>query len=412
MAKMLTVDTELSLPEIFKRLDSSSQNVSFFHGLAKEWQSLLAFNPIAICSVSDVANIDQLQTFFDDHTDHLVCGHVSYDLGRELQGVPSQHLQSNTPLLTFYAYDKYLWQKEEQVLCSDVDTSWQNEIQKLITSAALENTFENLHLEQSITKDWYRSGFEKIQKYIREGDIYQINYTFPLSAKTRASSREIFSHYHEQKPVSYAAYIESDNADIISLSPESFYHEKDGLITTCPIKGTRPRGAQPDEDLALREQLMASKKEQAELFMIVDLLRNDLGKVCEIGSVEVTRSKEVTALPNVWHTYSEVQGKRKSSISSVEAMLSMLPGGSITGCPKIRAMEVIDELEVKNRGVYTGSLGYRLPDGEMAFNIAIRTLVKKKDKVSLGVGGGITIKSDCDDEHQEALAKSHFFTQT
>ena len=406
----MSVNDDRSLLEIFRRLDSNAKSVSYFSGLAADWHSLLAFNPIAKYSVTDLSDITELNRFLQAHEKHLVTGYVSYDLGQDLHGISSRH-ESLLPLLTFYAYDNYLMGQKDEIVTHGTDSNWQQYLSERMTTDLAAPTEVNLQLEPTITEDRYRSGFDKIQRYIRDGDIYQINYTFPLVAKTDVSSRDLFAHYFQHKPVAYAAYMETSQADILSLSPESFYHEKNNVITTRPIKGTRPRGIDAAQDNALREQLLDSKKEQAELFMIVDLLRNDLGKVCTTGSVEVTRTKEVTALPNVWHTYSEVQGQRQTDISSAEALLSMLPGGSITGCPKIRAMEIIDELEVQRRGIYTGSLGYRLPDGEMAFNIAIRTMVKQAQIITLGVGGGITIKSDCDDEYQEALAKSNFFRQ-
>ena len=155
--------------------------------------------------------------------------------------------------------------------------------------------------------------------------------------------------------------------------------------------------------------LLSSEKEQAELYMIIDLLRNDLGKVCETGSVQVVESKSVQKLEKVFHTYGVVKGKLKKEIHPIEALLSMSPGGSVTGCPKKRACEAIYELEDFPRGVYTGTIGYILPDGTLNFNIAIRTVVQEGNNLTLGVGGGITIGSNNEDEYNETLAKAASF---
>ena len=165
----------------------------------------------------------------------------------------------------------------------------------------------------------------------------------------------------------------------------------------------------PDSDEKNLRELLHSEKEQAELYMIVDLLRNDLGKICTAGSVQVVKSKSIQKLEKVFHTYSVVQGRIKQDIHPIEALLSMSPGGSISGCPKKRACEIIHELEDYSRGVYTGTIGCILPDGTLQFNIAIRTVVQEGNELTLGVGGGITIDSNNNDEYNESLAKAASF---
>jgi para-aminobenzoate synthetase component 1 len=194
--------------------------------------------------------------------------------------------------------------------------------------------------------------------------------------------------------------------DIISSSPERFLKITNKIVETRPIKGTRPRGRTLKEDNSYKEELINSEKDKAELLMIVDLERNDLSRVCKPGTVKVTELFKLEEYSTVFHLVSTVRGELKDEIDGVECMRFCFPGGSITGTPKIRAMEIIDELEGIKRGLYTGSIGYFSFDGNVDFNIIIRTMVKIKDKVYIGVGGGITWESREADEYQETLDKA------
>jgi len=186
---------------------------------------------------------------------------------------------------------------------------------------------------------------------------------------------------------------------------------KNRKIETCPIKGTRPRGKTQKKDLKNKKELLGNKKEAAELNMITDLLRNDLGKVCEIGSLKVIGNRLISRCPTVWHTYSKITGRIAAEFTPVEALISMLPGGSITGCPKKHAMEIIDELEPTTRSVYTGIIGCIDPNLDLDFSIAIRTIIKKRDKLYLQVGGGIVYDSIEKAEFQETLDKAESFME-
>jgi para-aminobenzoate synthetase component 1 len=314
------------------------------------------------------------------------------------------------PLIQLHAYEQFILDTPGGLQGHGID---QQALDSLIADIQLPRT-ETAVISWSgdMPMTDYLNGFDIIQKYIRAGDIYQINYTHQLKGKTSATGRQLFHHFMTEKPVSHAAYFDAGKHEIISLSPEGFICIDGQHIVTQPIKGTRPRHSDASRDAKLRDQLVKSKKEQAELYMIVDLLRNDLGKVCKTNTVKVTDPKVVTAMPNVWHTHANIEGQLKDDIPVIEALMSMFPGGSITGCPKHRAMEIIDELETEPRGVYTGSLGYILPDGKAAFNIAIRTLVKSGEHINLGVGGGITIMSEGEDEYAETAAKAAFFRGT
>jgi len=181
---------------------------------------------------------------------------------------------------------------------------------------------------------------------------------------------------------------------------------RNGMIETFPVKGTRARGATAADDERLRAELLGSAKEAAELNMITDLLRNDLGRVCTAGSVKVAAAREVMETPTVMHTYSHVTGALRADVQPIEALLSMFPGGSVTGCPKKRAMEIIDELEPTTRGAYCGSLVAIDPDGRLDSSVLIRTLVQKGDELYLQVGGGIVHRSDLDAEYEESMQKA------
>ena len=207
-------------------------------------------------------------------------------------------------------------------------------------------------------------------------------------------------------PAPFLGYLEGDGFTILVSSPERFVSVRKGVIETYPIKGTRPRGQTRAEDERQKRDLLESEKERAELMMITDLLRNDIGKVSEIGSVEIVKQRGVTAHRSVWHTNSHVQGCLRKNMSSAEAIISMFPGGSVTGCPKKRAMEIIAELEPRARGFYTGVLGYIEPSGDSDMAIIIRSLIKKNDCVYLNVGGGIVYDSKMNREWKETFDKA------
>lgn len=354
-----------------------------------QWRHLMAANPAASFVLDSLDKLADLQAFMKAHAGSLIAGYFSYDLGLELLGVNSRHA-SPYPLAVLHAYNKWGEGRSDK--------------------PELQSSLNPLHFETAITKGQYAKAIDSIHRYIRAGDFYQINFTQQLRAQTSQDPIELFAHLSRRHPASHACYFEWEDLSIHSLSPELFLHYSNGVLTTEPIKGTRQRGDSQESDGTQLEALLASEKEQAELYMITDLLRNDLGKVCEIGSINLEETKGIQQLPRVWHTYSRISGKLRSDLTPLEALLSMLPGGSISGCPKKRAVEVIDELEVSSRGIYTGCLGYFHPEGDFSFNIAIRTLVQVDDQLSLGTGGGITIDSNWEDEWSELLLKASTFT--
>lgn len=254
--------------------------------------------------------------------------------------------------------------------------------------------------------DEYCWAIEQVLEYIRAGDIFQANFTHRFSAPFTGETHELYNRCRALSPAPFGAFLRHGPWSVVSTSPELFLRvSPNGKVETRPIKGTRPRGNDPIHDLLLREELRSSVKDRAELTMIVDLERNDLGRVCEFGSVRVGRHAHVESYSNVHHLVSSVTGNLRPDCDIVDLLKATFPGGSITGAPKIRAMEIIDSLERCRRGVYTGSIGYFSDNGNVDLNIAIRTLVVEGDTVHYHVGGGIVADSEPLAEYRETLSK-------
>ena len=269
-----------------------------------------------------------------------------------------------------------------------------------------EAALDLLRPEHSATeKKAYIEAVQKAKEYIAAGDIYQVNYSHRFSVPARCSGEQLFHVLRDANPSPFGAYVQGGNWTVISVSPERFFHYDGKNVETRPIKGTRPRATDRAEDEALRDELLVSVKDRAEHLMIVDLERNDLGRFCTYGSVHVPELMVSEAHPTVWHMVSTVRGEPRPGVSLIEAVRSLFPGGSITGAPKVRAMEIIDELESVARGVYTGSIGYIGLEGTIDLNIAIRTLCLTGGRAYFHVGGAIVADSDPQDEYEETLAK-------
>lgn len=255
-------------------------------------------------------------------------------------------------------------------------------------------------------KEEYKQAVDQMIQYIREGDIYIANMTQRLEVESEKAPLDVFIALRKNNPSPFGGYLDCGTYQIISASPERFLQMRDKKVQTRPIKGTRKRGATPEEDQMLRKELEQSGKDKSELLMIVDLERNDLNRVCRPGSVKVTELFTVEAYATVFHLVSNVEGELTEDRDVMDLMEAAFPGGSITGAPKYRAMEIIDELEHGKRGLYTGSIGYLTLDGACDFNIVIRTAVHKNGRYYLGVGGGITAESDLEFEYEETLQKA------
>jgi len=253
----------------------------------------------------------------------------------------------------------------------------------------------------------YRRAFERVQQYLRAGDCYQVNLAQRFEVAVEGDLWSAYRRLRAINPAPFAACLHTPGARVLSVSPERFLQvDADGQVETRPIKGTRPRSADPAKDTALATALAASEKDRAENVMIVDLLRNDLGHVCRPGSVRVPSLFDVESFPTVHHLVSTVTGRLAEGHHAVDLLRAAFPGGSITGAPKIRAMEIIEELEPHRRGVYCGAIGYVGFDGAMDTNIAIRTLVHSGRRARFWAGGGIVIDSVAEAEYQETFDKA------
>ncbi len=265
-------------------------------------------------------------------------------------------------------------------------------------------------LAPALDAERYAEHVEQIRRWIVSGDCYQINFTFPLDFRLYGHPLALYARLRERQPVRYGAYLAMPEETLLSFSPELFFERSGGRVVTRPMKGTAPRAAAPEDDEAQRDALLASEKERAENIMIVDLLRNDLGRLAAPGSVRVDSLCVAEAYPTLWQVVSTVSADLPEA-SLFELFRALFPCGSITGAPKIRAMQLIAELEDAPRGLYTGALGWLAPGGDCRFSVAIRTLELAPDgKASLGVGSGIVIDAKAESEYAECLLKSSFLT--
>lgn len=252
----------------------------------------------------------------------------------------------------------------------------------------------------------YRRAFTRIKHYIREGDCYQVNLAQRFCAPAEGDPWQAYRRLRCINAAPFGAYLNMTFAQVLSASPERFLQVRDGAVTTKPIKGTRGRSADPLQDRALALELCASAKDRAENLMIVDLLRNDIGKCCALGSVRVPRLFGLESFATVHHLVSTVTGRLQADRDALDLLRACFPGGSITGAPKLRAMQIIEELEPHRRGVYCGAIGYLGFDGDMDTNIVIRTLVHSAGTVRLWAGGGIVADSELEAEYQETFDKA------
>ncbi|GAA5130620.1 hypothetical protein GCM10023212_40590 [Luteolibacter yonseiensis] len=256
------------------------------------------------------------------------------------------------------------------------------------------------------SREKFTSGVARIKEWIAAGHIYQANLSQAFTATVRGDLFPLYETLREASPAPMAAYLDLGGREILSSSPETFLKISGRGIETRPIKGTRPRFPDPDEDRRSAYELQTSAKEISELVMITDLLRNDLGQVCEFGSVEVAEMLRLETLAQVHHLVSTVTGTLRPEIDTLAALAACFPGGSITGAPKKRAMEIIQEIEAAPRGVYCGAIGWIGRNGESSLNIAIRTLVRSGEQLIYQVGAGIVADSDPEKEYEETLHKA------
>ncbi len=352
-------------------------------------------------------------------------GYFSYDSYKYL--VPKMVFKSKDEakfkdyeLLMFdkvIAFDQY--KQKIIIICninaSKLDTEYERakiEIQKIkeiiykAPDFSVEKT-EVIKKPESIdSKEEYKNKLAKVKKYIYDGDIFQCVFSRRFKGKLKGSLFEAYRNLRSINPSPYMYYLKNDEIEIAGSSPETLCQKEEDLITTYPIAGTRPRGKNDIEDVKLEEDLLSDEKELAEHNMLVDLGRNDVGRVSKFGSVNVIEYMKVLRFSHVMHIASTVSGKIKDDKTSLDALLSILPAGTLSGAPKLRACEIIDELEVERRGIYGGALGYIDFRDNMNMCIVIRTIIKKNDDIYLQAGGGIVMDSNPEAEYMETENKA------
>ncbi|MDA1764287.1 aminodeoxychorismate synthase component I [Bacillus cereus] len=362
-------------------------------------------------------------------------GFVGY-LGYELKkiGEVENLKKSSEPDAYFIFADRYIvfdHLLQKTYICSLIKdqseklmvNQWFNEIKSTITmintdsekSYQKEQSYQkNLSDEEIFSgisfdadKAQYISDLNAVQDYLRQGDSYEVNYTSRMYYNRIENIFDVYKKLREINAAPYSAFIDFDELQILSSSPEKFVEiDSQKNVITKPIKGTIQRSTNPEEDLKLKRTLKESEKDIAENLMVVDLLRNDLGKVCEVGTVTVPKLMDIESFETVHQMVTTVIGKLDKKRSEIECIKSLFPGGSMTGAPKKRTMEIIDLLEKSARGIYSGALGFISLNGNVNLNIVIRTIIQNNDGISIGAGGGITIKSIPEDEYAEMMLKS------
>jgi para-aminobenzoate synthetase component 1 len=281
--------------------------------------------------------------------------------------------------------------------------SWQHALRHAVVPRPARSRLGTL--ASNVTPEGYRERVRRALEYIAAGDVFQVNLSQRFEAQGEPDPLDLYLRLKAVSPAPFSAYLQWDDVAVVSASPEWFYQTRGERIVTRPIKGTRPRGRSRIEDEALRAELRTSVKDRAELTMIVDLERNDLGRICRYGTVRVEEPLTVESFAQVHHLVATVAGRLRPGCGPIDVVRAVFPGGSITGAPKIRAMEIIDELEPTRRSLYTGAIGYFSRGGTSGFNIAIRTLLVEGVRVRYQVGGGIVADSDPEAEYLETLHK-------
>jgi len=360
-------------------------------------------------------------------------GYLSYDLGRYIECLTDNVTHDiGLPLLRFGFYDSLLaWDQQERngyilaleypeqksspsdrldqlrLLCQDSAKSQLATIQTVTPSKKIPATIELVKkMRANIKHHDYLDKVTQAREYILAGDIFEVNLSQRFSCPYRTQPEKLYYYLTEHNPAGYAALLRGSDHAVVSASPELFLSKRNNQIITRPIKGTAPRGKTSRQDQARRDQLLHSGKDKAELNMIIDLERNDLGRVCRYGSVEVLQERIIETHPTVFHAVATIAGQLRRNVSIADILRATFPGGSITGAPKIRAMEIIDELEPTARDVYTGSIGWIGLNGDMELNLAIRTVILIGQEAHVQVGGAVVTESDPQKEYDETLDKA------
>ena len=340
-----------------------------------------------------------------------LAGYLGYEWGAELEGVRRPPDAAPTPDVMLGVYDWTIaWDHHEDRAWI---IAWTEERMAFVQDRLAapprpcgRPALRPSAIASNFTRAGYESAVSRIRDYIAAGDVYQVNLAQRFQSRFAGAPLALYRELRARNPAPFGAYLDMGDAAIASISPERFVRLDAGTVEARPIKGTRPRGATPAQDAALARELVASEKDRAENVMIVDLLRNDLGKVCRPGSVRVPELFALESHPTVHHLVSTVAGTLADGYDAFDVIRAAFPGGSITGAPKIRAMQIIAELEPDRRGVYCGAIGYISVTGAMDLNIPIRTVELRAGVATFHAGAGIVWDSDPSAEYDETLAKA------
>ncbi len=348
-------------------------------------------------------------------------GWISYDIGRQIETLPDRHGPTpGVPDVVIAEYEALLVEdrRDKRLFLTGACPVSEGPSRLLARQSQILDMMSDLptpdatdgpaaeDIQPDVGRDDHMDRVNRVLQYIRAGDVFQANLAQRFSGRLRVPAIEAYARLRAESPAPYGCFMDLGGPQVLSISPELFLRRTGDRIETRPIKGTRPRASDPVEDGLLRDALASSEKEQAELAMIVDLLRNDLGRVAETGSVTVDEARALHAHPTVHHAVATVSARLGRDVHAADLVAATMPGGSITGAPKIRAMEILEELEDGRRGPYCGAAGWFGYDGDVALDILIRTLVVSEGRVSFHVGGGIVADSDAGEEYDETLVKA------
>ena len=392
LSKIFSSDQVYALLEDSKSEDSESKNLLFTE----------PHETIIVWTEKELPNaIEKIETL--KGLGLYLCGYLSYEAGYHFvdktikQRLPNHPTQ---PLLYFIAFKKL-----KDISRNELDNSF-DEINSYPETDLCPHNFS-----LSVAKETYLDAIRKIRRYIIAGDTYQTNYTIKYKFDLLGNAISLYKALRKTQPVEFGAVLNFPNSNIVSLSPELFVKKQDGIISSKPMKGTAKRGRNEKEDEFILDFLKDDPKTLSENVMIVDLIRNDFGRICETGSVTVKNLFEIQTFKTIHQMISTIQGRLLPNIHLSELLHGLFPCGSITGAPKVRTMEIINELETEPRGIYTGAIGYLLPNDDFYFNVPIRTIdVGKDNRCEMGIGSGIIYESNPQAEYQECLLKASFLT--
>jgi len=385
-------------------------NVAYFHPHASV--SYLCFGKGTVFYSYEVSNIDKLQTFLNENKGKFIYGYIGYDAKNGIEQLASQNADHlNFPLYYFYVPTTvYALGKHEINCIQGTDNKYNRDfiayfLQKMKTS----NVLKCQPFQSRISKQDYLQTVVRLQEYIQRGDIYEVNFCqeFFSSDNKSIDPLSLYGMLDRATKAPFSCYLQHDNYYVLCCSPERFIQKSGQKLISQPIKGTAQRGNNDEEDEQLKKNLKNNLKEQAENVMIVDLVRNDLSKIAIKGSVKVDELLGVYSFETVHQLISAVSCELPEEINFSDIIRSTFPMGSMTGCPKIRALQLIEKYESFRRGLYSGTIGYLLPNGDFDFNVVIRSVLYNSENgyLSCGVGGAITINSQPEEEYIECETK-------